>query len=193
MERYNYLLMKRRGLLRWLGQVSASAMLVLAAAGCDLRGMSLVNPPTPTPGVLSQWAVTATSSSSYAYPDWSPNRATGAPEIDGCADDPRAWTSARGNGVEWLQLDYARPVFASEVRIYQSYGPGAISRVTLMDAEGDGLVVWEGIDNTEPCPAVLAIRVPTLPGPVKTVRIDLDESRTGTWDEIDAVELIGAP
>ncbi len=171
--------------------MSVGVVLVLGLSGCDLPGINLVNPPTPTPGVLSQWAVAATASSSYAYPDWSPNRATGAPEIGTCADDPRAWTSARGNGVEWLELAYAEPVYAIEVSIHQSYGPGAISRVTLIDAEGEGLVVWEGTDNTEPCPAVLTVRVPTLPGPVATVRIDLDESRTGTWDEIDAVELVG--
>jgi hypothetical protein len=28
---------------------------------------------------------------------------------------------------------------------------------------------------------------------VSAVRIDFDESRTGTWNQVDAVELVGMP
>lgn len=167
--------------------------LALWLTACGWVDGSFVVRTTPTPEMMSQWANEATASSAFGIPDWSPNRAIGAPEIDLCADDPRAWASARGNGVEWLQLSYPRPVDALEVRVYQTYGRGAISRVTLFDVEGTGHVVWEGVDEVEPCPGMLAVRVADLPLPVATVRIDLDESRTGGWNQIDAVELIGVP
>ena len=177
-----------RTMWAWVGIAMA-----LCLSACGLVDVGWVAQASPTPEVLSQWAGTATASSAFGFPDWSPTRVTGAPEIEGCVDDPRAWASARGNGVEWLQLLYARPVDASEVNIYQTYGRGAISRVILLDAEGTAYVVWEGVDQAEPCPGVLTIRVSALPQSVAAVRIDLDESRTGGWNQIDAVELIGVP
>jgi hypothetical protein len=172
----------------WVGMLA-----VLWLSACGLTDMEFLVQPSPTPESLSQWASTATASSAFGFPDWSPRRATGAPEIEFCADDPRAWASARGNGVEWLQLLYARPVNATEVRVYQTYGRGAISRVMLIDAAGERTVVWEGVDQDDLCPDVLSIRVSALPNPVAIVHIDLDESRTGGWNQIDAVELVGIP
>ncbi|HQK15182.1 MAG TPA: hypothetical protein PLJ78_14710 [Anaerolineae bacterium] len=146
---------------------------------------------TPTPQILSQWAVAAEASSQFAYPDWGVNRATGAPEIQACKDDSRAWSSALGSGVEWLRLTYPRPVYATEVRIYQTFGRGAISRVSLIDETGTAQRVWEGTDTTEPCPGTLVVSVPQTSVRIVGVLIDLDESRTGFWNQIDAVELIG--
>ncbi|MBN1487716.1 MAG: hypothetical protein JW981_08750, partial [Anaerolineae bacterium] len=148
---------------------------------------------TPTPVVFSQWATVAEASSEFGFPDWAASRATGAPEIDACVDDSRAWASARGNGVEWLELSYARPIYATQVKIYQTLGRGAVSRVLLVDREGTAQMVWEGTDNREPCPGVLEVAFPKTSYKVVGVRVELDESRTGFWNEIDAVELIGVP
>ena len=145
----------------------------------------------PTLEVFSQWAIAAEASSAFGFPDWSVNRATGAPEVDTCTDDSRAWASARGNGVEWLRLTYAEPVYATEVRVYQTWGRGAVSRVSLINEDGISEVIWEGMDAAEPCPGVFVVQVPRTPYRVVGVRVELDESRTGFWNEIDAVELIG--
>lgn len=185
----------RRGDVRQLSWVRVVALVLLAltVTGCEMLPIETEIRSTATPRMLAQWAATASASSHYGYPDWSPNRATGAPDVDGCADDARAWSSARGNGVEWLELGYAQPVSATEVRIHQSYGRGAISRVTLIDANGDREVIWEGEDLTAPCPGLLRVRTLQTVNKVTTVRVDLDESRTGTWNQIDAVELVGVP
>ena len=146
---------------------------------------------TPTLETFSQWAVAAEASTQFGFPDWSVTRATGAVEIQACTDDSRAWASARGNGVEWIRLTYAMPVYATEVRIYQNFGRGAISRVSLIDDTGVVEEVWVGVDETGPCPGVLTVSVPQTTSRVVGVLIDLDESRTGFWNQIDAVELIG--
>jgi hypothetical protein len=165
-----------------------SALLV----GCGLSLPSLdPDAPTPTPVLLSQWAASAEASSQYGLPDWSAARALGPPEVETCSDDPRAWASQRGNGVEWLTLTYAEPVHAREVRVHQSYGRGALSRVTLIAVDGEAHVVWEGTDPQEPCPGVLTVRMPPTDYATQTVRIDLDESRTEYWNQIDAVVLVG--
>lgn len=171
----------------------AGLALALFLTSCSLPRLGLVAQATPTPTILSQWASAATASSAYAFPDWSPNRAAGSPEISACVDDPRAWASARGNGVEWLQLSYPQQVYPLAVRVYQSHGRGAISRITLLDDSSVSLTVWEGVDVSDPCPGVLEIRIELTSTLVSAVRIDLDESRTGMWNQIDAVELVGAP
>jgi hypothetical protein len=93
--------------------------------------------------------------------------------------------------VEWLQLSFPSPVYPVAVRIHQTYGRGAISRVTLIGSDGVGLTVWEGVDVPAPCPGVLDVRVQLTTTLVSELRVDLDESRTGTWNQIDAVELVG--
>ena len=177
-------------------QILPVSVLVLTAllSGCVLlQASERGSDATPTPAMVTQWAIAATASSQYGIPDWSARRATGAPEIAACRDDARAWASARGNGVEWLELRYAVPVQAFEVRVVQSYGRGAVSRITLIDALGTATVVWEGEDTHEPCPGVLVARFLPPDHPVVVVRVDLDESRTGWWNQIDAVALVGAP
>ncbi len=165
-------------------------LLLLLLGGC--RQIIAEIPVAPsTPETFSQWAARAQASSQYGLPDWSANRALGPPAVDACADDARAWASARGNGVEWLHLTYAQPMRVAEVRIHQTFGVGAISRVSLVDVEGNLHPVWEGTDTTTPCPGVLLIAFPLTEFRAEGVRIDLDESRTGFWNQIDAVELFG--
>ncbi|MCD6344522.1 MAG: hypothetical protein J7M17_02795 [Anaerolineae bacterium] len=161
---------------------------LMAACGRDAEPEVM---PTPTPVILAQWAVGAQASSAYGLPDWSARRATGAPDVNVCGDDPRAWASARGNGLEWLELSYAEPVYATEVRIYQTLGRGAVARVHLRDESGESHLVWEGTDTDDTCPGVLRLSFPRVTYRVAGVRIELDESRTGFWNQVDAVELIG--
>lgn len=163
--------------------------ILLALAGCARQAPSVAQA-TPTPVALSQWAVSATASSEFGFPDWSANRATGAPEINACADDSRAWASTRGSGLEWLELHYEQPVYATEVRVYQTFGRGAVARILLVDEGGTGHLAWEGTD-AGPCPGILAVSFPRTAFRVFGVRIDLDESRTGFWNQVDAVALIG--
>ncbi len=167
--------------------------LVICAAvcvACDAEATVVVGM-TPTPQTFSQWAAAAEASSQFGFPDWAVNRATGAPEIQACKDDSRAWSSALGHGVEWLRLTYTRPVYATEVRVYQSFGRGAVARVSLIDETGALQRIWEGMDTAAPCPGALVISVPQTSVRIVGVLVDLDESRTGFWNQIDAVELIG--
>lgn len=170
------------------GMVWVAVLVLLTGCGA-LRSQEPVATPTPT--ILSQWAMDAEASSAYGKPGWSAERAVGARQIEDCADDPRAWASARGSGLAWLQLTYAEPVYATEVRIYQNLGRGAVARVLLIDINGGEHLVWEGTDDVDVCPGVLSVSLPRTDYRVEGVRVELDESRTGFWNQIDAVELIG--
>lgn len=160
-----------------------------------LSACAHIAPPVPeataTPQVFTQWAVSAEASSQFGYPDWSARRATGAPEVNACRDDARAWASARGGGLQWLLLTYSQPVYANEVVIYQTFGRGAISKVLLVSVDGTAEEIWSGADSDSPCPGVLSVAIPRTAYKVTKVRIELDESRTNFWNQIDAVALIG--
>lgn len=163
---------------------------LMLVTGCTPRDEPATQP-TSTPAIFAQWAISAEASSEYGRPGWSAMRATGAPDVDACVDDSRAWASARGNGLAWLELTYAEPVYPTEVRIYQNLGRGGIARVLLIDENGGQHLIWEGTDSADICPGVLTVSVPRPDYRAVGVRVELDESRTGFWNEIDAVELVG--
>ncbi|MEA3308565.1 MAG: hypothetical protein U9Q70_03510 [Chloroflexota bacterium] len=176
---------------RRIGIFIGIGLLVLLVGGCGTAVKEEDAVALSTPIILSQWALQAEASSEYGRPNWSAARATGAPDVPACRDDARAWASARGNGMAWLELSYAEAVFATEVRVYQTLGRGGIARVLLLDNNGGEHLVWEGTDQTRPCPGVLTVSLSRESYLVTGVRVELDESRTGFWNEIDAVELVG--
>jgi hypothetical protein len=65
--------------------------------------------------------------------------------------------------------------------------------LTLIDDEGNTSVIWEGVDAADPCPGVLEVTFSATAARYAKVRVDLDESRTAYWNQIDAVELLGIP
>jgi hypothetical protein len=89
-----------------------------------------------------QWAIQATASSTYndaqGTAGWSANQATGAPNVDKYGDDGAAWTSKTPDGgIEWLDLKYPRPVHATEVRVRESCGSGAVIKIEVYDEQGE--------------------------------------------------------
>ncbi len=178
--------MQSKHLLTWL----ILGGLLWLATSCRIRDAAPEAGVMPTPVALAQWAISAEASSQFGFPDWSPNRVIGEPQVSACVDDPRAWASARGTGLEWLELYYAEPVYATEVRVYQTFGRGGMARVLVVDEDGLAHLVWEG-DDTGPCPGVLAVSFPRTAFRVQRVRLEIDESRQGFWNQIDAVALIG--
>ena len=98
-----------------------------------------------------QWASTAKATSTYGDAkdpqDYSASKATGAPDVANFSDNGNAWTAKEADGgIERLEVGFARPVHASEIRIRQSFAPGAIIKVELIDTTGAGHVVYEGVD-----------------------------------------------
>ena len=124
-------------------------------------------------------------------PGWHAMKATGAPDADPKRDDPNAWASASGDmGIQWLELTYATPMRASGVRIYEVNSPGAVAEIKAKSPSGGWDTLWSGTASGNGAPLVL--EWPLTSYEVKTIRVVLDTNRTPGWNEIDAVELIGA-
>ena len=121
---------------------------------------------------------------------WSARQATGAPDADPRQDDRKAWASKNPDmGLQWLQLTYATPTRANAVRVFEVNSPGAVAEVLARAADGSWITLWRGQANGGGQP--LLIQFPLTSFPVATIRLVLDTDRTPSWNEIDAVELIG--
>ena len=123
---------------------------------------------------------------------WGPEQATGAPDTPIAGDYTTAWASLRPDaGLEWLQLGFQRPVEIAEIRIRESFNPGAVSKVVALVENGREQVLWEGQDPTDRAPADFVVQ-PKTRVTSNRVKIYLQTTRRAGWNEIDAVELIGA-
>lgn len=149
--------------------------------------------------VAGQWATSARASSQFGPAEGSAARATGAPDVPGADDHPNAWCPAtRDRGVDWLELTFARPVRASEVRVRQNNGPGAITKVEAIDTGGQTHVWWEGVDpygqdGFARTSVWFAVRVQPTSYSVAKIKLTLNLGAHTRWKQIDAVQLVEAP
>jgi hypothetical protein len=145
-----------------------------------------------------QWAATATARTEYDKNQYSAKRATGAPDVKVAGNSPDSWCPAtRGEGIDWLDLTFAKPVHAVEVRVRQNDAPGAIVKVEAFEPDGTAHVWWEGVDPYQP-PRVreiawFVLRVPKTPYLVARVKLTLNLASGSGYKEIDAVQLVSAP
>ena len=143
-----------------------------------------------------QWAASAVAGTQYGKTQYSAAQATGAPNISVAGNSPDAWCPAGKNtGTDWLEVSFANPVHATEVRIRQNDTAGAITKIEAIEPDGAVHVWWEGVDPFK-ATAVreivwFAVRVPKTAYLVARVRLTLNLAAGPGWKEIDAVQLVG--
>ncbi len=172
------------------GSLAADEAAKRAAVEWALKEDEIKNDPN------GQWAIQATASSSYndaqGQADWSANQVAGPPNVDRYADDGKAWApKTLDGGIEWLDLKYVKPVHASEVRVRESFGSGALIKVELFDEQGGTHVVWTGSDPTKGL-SYLVLKFPKTGYKSARVKLTLATNLVPGWNEIDAVQLVGA-
>lgn len=141
---------------------------------------------------ISEWAEKASASSEFRSPQWGAGQATGLPNTVEDGDFASAWASqAPDDGTEWLQLSYSTPVYATGLRIRETFNPGAVSKVLLLESGGKEHLVWEGRDTNAASPGFFELVFPRTEYLATGVKLFLDTARVPGWNEIDAVELLG--
>ncbi len=127
--------------------------------------------------------------------DWGADQVTGQPDTPRAGDYRTAWASLTPDGQqEWLVLEYRETVKPAEIQVYESYNPGAISKITVFDPGG------KEVEIGKPSPKGIAIAggivVSKFPVkvdfPVRRVKLYLDSPKIKGWNEIDAVGLVDA-
>lgn len=144
-----------------------------------------------------QWAAGAAAGSQYSSPNYAPAKMTGPPDVPVAGDSVNAWChGSASNATEWVELTFAKPVRATEVRVRQNNAPGTIAKVEAVAPDGTVYLWWEGADPFKaPAQATLAwfaVRVPRTDYRVAKVRLTLNLAAAPGWKEIDAVQLVGA-
>lgn len=121
---------------------------------------------------------------------WGTEQALGPPDTERAGDAVTAWATLEANaGPEWLAVGFDRAVELAQVRIRETYNPGAISKVTAV-VNGAEVVLWEGTSARGKASRDFVVPVS---GSVQanSVVVHLDTKRVSSWSEIDAVELVG--
>lgn len=149
----------------------------------------------PAGAEIRQWASSAIASSEYGNPDWAASQATGAPDtlVDECADLPTAWASYENDTAEWIELTYDIPVIPTQINIIQTHSPDQVVKVEVIDLTGAYHEIYTGEPENlwDECPYTLSIPV-DVDYEVAALKISIDQSIVPTtWNEIDAVELVG--
>ena len=142
---------------------------------------------------FTQWAITVTASSEYGGGDWAAKQMLGEPDFyPNYGDDGHAWAPiGQSAGLQWVELGFEEAVYVERVDIYESFNPGSIVKVELIDTTGRwrDLGRNRGLQETLPgCSVSERHRCSTLP----KVRITLDTDSVDGWNEIDAVSITGA-
>src|SRR5512141_1688323 len=83
-----------------------------------------------------------------------PRQATGEPNSPACGDQKTAWASATTNEQASLTLKYSQAVIPTQINIHQTYSPGSIVRVEVIDAQtGKAIILPNSTDKpgNTPC------------------------------------------
>jgi hypothetical protein len=192
-------LLRSAALFILLGALATIAVAWLCAMRIDvLQGTS-----TSADGYIdeSRWTVTTWSTPGALYihslrelsPDWSPGQAAGQPDTPVAGDQVTAWASATPDASsEWLVLTYPTPVIPQRLQVYESFHPGALTRVSVFDESGREVVAWSGVDPTPPTATSGTSNIPlSLNFKTQRVKLYIDSANIPGWNEIDAVALIG--
>jgi hypothetical protein len=149
-----------------------------------------------TAGNLHQWASFASATSQYSDTRWNAAQASGAPDTDSCGDVDTAWASSSATGSDVLTLDYDQAVVPRQINVYQTYNPGSIIKVEVVNSAGGAPITLAKSDDppgNTACPGVFTINISDVNVPIDRVMVYVDQTIGGSWNEIDAVELVGVP
>ena len=139
---------------------------------------------------VSQWASGATASSQYSSTSWGAVQATGVPDTNSCGDRSTAWSpSTSGSGAEWLKATYAQTMYATGLRVHETYQAGFITGIDLLEPDGTVHALSISPDST-PCAGYYELTFAETPYLVNAIVVHTAKSG---YEEIDAVELTGIP
>jgi hypothetical protein len=146
----------------------------------------------------AQWATEAKASSVFGGAAKSKPGDSNSPERATGPSDGNTWTNANiDQGFDWLELGYATPVNATEVRVVVNGGQGveAINKLELQDTDSKWYTVWEGVNDVKRDlrgNRTWFVRTfDKTPYKVKAVKITFANNLQHDYKIVDAVQLVG--
>ena len=134
-------------------------------------------------------------SSEWGSDSWSAAQVLGAPNTFGYGDISTAWAPKNRDGtLEYITVGFNTLVYASGATIRETSGNGFVYQVDAVDDMGGLHTVWSGTDTSLPgSPVDFALSWNITSYLVKGLKIYTNTSHSGTWEEIDAIQLLGLP
>jgi hypothetical protein len=137
------------------------------------------------------WAARVVAwSSQYSETSWSAARVIGPPDVyPRGGDDVNAWASLGADDrVEFLEVAFDRPHRLSGVDVYETFNPGAVTRIELIGVDGSRQVVHAQGAQPIGRPSHLGqVRFPCTETAIAAVRVTIDSPSVAGWNEIDAI------
>lgn len=145
----------------------------------------------------AQWAIGAQASSIYGEGDGKPSDSYFPKSAAGPVDGSY-WSNNHSDlGFDWLELSFAKPVSATEVRIVFPDGKGAeaVNKLELQDTDGKWNTVWAGISDVKRDDrgrrTWFVRSFKKTPYKVKAVKFTIANNVQQGYKEVDAVQLVG--
>jgi hypothetical protein len=129
-------------------------------------------------------------SSQYGTDSWAAMQVLGPPNVfPRSGDDVNAWASAGADtGVEFLEVELVEPHRLSGVDVFETYNPGAVTRIELIDAEGVRHEVYQASAAVLGQPAhARKVDFDCTAFEVTAIRVTIDSGAVPGWNEIDAI------
>jgi hypothetical protein len=137
------------------------------------------------------WAASVRAvSSQYSATSWSAQQVLGPPDVyPASGDNPHAWASLEADAkTEFIEVGFAQPVSMSQLQIYETYNPGAISSIEAITLSGRHIAVAPPVIDQSPGGPFQITEAPLACGePIAAVRVTLASGRVPGWNEIDAI------
>ena len=141
-----------------------------------------------------QWASSVSGKSSeYSTKEFAATQVLGKPNaMPVGGSSPVAWSPYWTNaGKEWIEVAYAHPIHVAQVAIAESYNPGAITKIILIDTKGKKHVVYQKKKPKSSGKISEVFRVyPKLTSfLVKGVKVELNTQDVPGYNHIDAIGI----
>jgi len=156
----------------------------------DFRATWREPPPAAAPPA-PVWASSVREvSTEYAADRWSASRALGAPDVyPAGGDEANAWASRGADDrVEYLEVGFAPARRIAAVDVFETFNPGAVSRIELIGSDGSRRLAFAGAAEARPRPSFQRhVELDCTDVPIVAVRLTIDSPAVAGWNEIDAV------
>jgi hypothetical protein len=133
--------------------------------------------------------------SQYSETNWSANKIIGPPHSN-CSygDSVNAWCPSNHNENQILELEFEISVYAREIRIYENFNGGSVTKIEAMNSAANEQYVTLWNTNETSIKSSYDIFSPRLNRTnflTNRIRLTLTLEDRGVFAELEAVELVG--